>query len=239
MGFSRQEYWSGVPLPSPRTCCRLCQIMSCLYFFKIFIVLVLTFRYLYRLEFTRPYIWIFIPLGVYLCVWCLGVFSPHSHGWRNPHGILIVTAANLHHEHQQRRVLFVSTPFPALFVCRVLDDDHADQCDAIPHCSLKFAFFYYLVMLPSFMWLFFFKGCELNLPLEVGLLNGCLVSNCFLMTTPRTFLGQVFFTLGPWILWIVMPSSTALHRLVTEDGHKVAPPLHATLFCFLNSVISL
>ena len=133
-------------------------IKICLYFFKIFIVLVLTSRYLYRLEFTRPYVWIFIPLGVYLCVWCSGVFSPHSHGWRNPHGILIVTAANLHHEHQQRRVPFVSTPFPALFVCRVLDDDHADQCDAIPHCSLKFAFFYYLVMLPSFMWLFFLKG---------------------------------------------------------------------------------
>ena len=24
MGFSRQEYWSGVPLPSPTTCLALC-----------------------------------------------------------------------------------------------------------------------------------------------------------------------------------------------------------------------
>ena len=30
MGFSRQEYWSGVPLPSPHSLPRQCQIVPCL-----------------------------------------------------------------------------------------------------------------------------------------------------------------------------------------------------------------
>ena len=45
----------------------------------------------------------------------------------------------------------------------------------------------------------YFKGCGLNLLLEIGFTNACLVLNSFLMTTPKAFLhalgGQVFFTL--------------------------------------------
>ena len=45
----------------------------------------------------------------------------------------------------------------------------------------------------------YFKGCELNLLLEIGFNNACLVLKSFPMTTPKAFLhalgGQVFFTL--------------------------------------------
>ena len=30
---------------------------------------------------------------------------------------------------------FCSTPFPALIICRILDDDHSDQSEAVFHCS--------------------------------------------------------------------------------------------------------
>ena len=44
-----------------------------------------------------------------------------------------------------------------------------------------------------------FKGCELNVPLEIGHLNACLVLN-FFSVTPRTFLEGRHFTYSPLIL---------------------------------------
>ena len=48
MGFSRQEYWSGVPLPSPNIIVRyLKNITYAYYFFKIMIIIRLTARSYY------------------------------------------------------------------------------------------------------------------------------------------------------------------------------------------------
>ena len=33
-----------------------------------------------------------------------------------------------------------STPSPALIVCRLLDDDHSDWCEMIPHCNFDLHF---------------------------------------------------------------------------------------------------
>ena len=37
----------------------------------------------------------------------------------------------------------------------------------------------------------YFKGCELNLLLEIGFINALLVLNSFLMTTPKAFLHEM------------------------------------------------
>ena len=46
-----------------------------------------------------------------------------------------------------------------------------------------------------------FKGCELNLPLEIDHLNACIVLRCFFLffpVTPRTFLeGRYFLPSAP------------------------------------------
>ena len=48
MGFSRQEYWSGLPLPSPNIIVRyLKNITYAYYFFKIMIIIRLTARSYY------------------------------------------------------------------------------------------------------------------------------------------------------------------------------------------------
>lgn len=49
------------------------------------------------------------------------------------------------------------------------------------------------MLLTVIEYLIFFKGCELNLPLEIGHLIACLVLN-FFSVTPRTFLECVLLS---------------------------------------------
>ena len=78
----------------------------------------------------------------------------------------------------------------------------------------RIAFLWYSVMLTSFR--VTFLECDLNLHLEIGFLNACLVLDSFLITTPRTFLRYKCFLLtAPGSLWILNSPGTALSGVIT------------------------
>ena len=71
-----------------------------------------------------------------------------------------------------------------------------------------------LVMLTSFHVIFL--ECDLNLHLEIGFFNTCLVSDSFSMTTPRTVLEyECFLLTAPGSLWILNSWGTALSGVIT------------------------
>ena len=79
-----------------------------------------------------------------------------------------------------------------------------------------------LVMLMSFH-VIIFKGCELNLPLDIGFISTCLILNSFSMTTPRTFLEDMCILLpAPGSLWMLniqhYNSSWCCYRKWPQDG---------------------
>ena len=50
--------------------------------------------------------------------------------------VLYSSCTGLHSHQQCREDSLLSTPFPAFIVCRFFDDDHSDQCEGTPPCSL-------------------------------------------------------------------------------------------------------
>ena len=72
-----------------------------------------------------------------------------------------------------------------------MDKDDCESCEEIPHWTYDL---HYSDILRWWHLLIFFKGSELNLPPEIGLLNTCLLLTSFLMATPKTLLdGCVLF----------------------------------------------
>ena len=70
--------------------------------------------------------------------------------------------------------------------------------------------------------------CDLNLHLEIGFFNACLVLDSFLMTTQDISGGQVFFTYSPWTLVNVKFTAAQLfivllQTMLTRWQHSFMP----------------
>ena len=177
---------------SIKTCCILCKIVCCLYFLKDFIVSIITFRYLYSMGFI-----LCLVLGCFLISFSFSWLKESSQcppEWLLPIYIPSIGGGGIPCVHT----------LSALIVCMIFGNGHSEQCDVILHCSLELHFtnvywteLNWMCSDVDILW-FFFKDGELNLHLEIGFFNACLVLDSFLMTTPRTFReGRCFLLTAP------------------------------------------
>ena len=167
-------------------------VVSCLYFLKNFIVSIITFRYLYSLGLI-----LCLVLGCFLISFS---FSWLKESWQcPPEWLLPIYIPSI----GGGGIPCVHT-LSALIVCMIFGNGHSEQCDVILHCSLELHFtnvywteLNWMCSDVDILW-FFFKDGELNLHLEIGFFNACLVLDSFLMTTPRTFQeGRCFLLTAP------------------------------------------
>ena len=84
-----------------------------------------------------------------------------------------------------------------------------------------------------------FKGCELNLPLEIGQLNACLVLIFFFFQWHRGHVlkAVIFYLQSLDPCAYQMPSSIAFHAVVKLKGQKRAALLHVLFFSFVFSFL--
>ena len=147
------------------------------------------------------------------CVWCQRVFEPHSHFlyFNKPPTIL--------HSVSYQCLLpasysLFSTPSLSVGVCQASDSGHSECFEVIPSCGFKMRFSC-LAKIDLFSCVFVSRVSSGYHSMQLPVTWPCF--NCFLMTTPRTFVEiSCFLTSRPFDLENTQCSSAQLFKLLFQ-----------------------
>ena len=149
-GFSRQEYWSRLPFPSPNFFFSGWVIFHCAYVPHLYeFLLYWHLSYCHVLVIVNTTTMnIGVHMSLRIMVFCgytsrsgiAGLYGSSTVSLRNLHTILHSDYTSFTFPPTVNEGSLFSLPSPAFIICVLFGNDHSDLCEVISHCSFDLHF---------------------------------------------------------------------------------------------------